>query len=129
MVLVVKNPLANAGDLRDTGSIPGLGRLPGLSHGNPLQYSCLENSMNRGAWWVTVHRVTKSQTRLSNYHFHFQMLSWTSEVALLVKNPPANARDTRDSSSIPRSGRSPGGGHGNPLHSSCLENSMNRGAW
>ena len=62
VVLVVKNPPANAGDIRDTGSIPGSGRSPGGGHGNPLQYSCLENPMNRGAWWATVHRVTKSQT-------------------------------------------------------------------
>ena len=54
-MLVVKNPLANAGDLRrDTGSIPGLERSPGGRHGNPLQYSCLENPMDRGAWWATV---------------------------------------------------------------------------
>ena len=48
--LVVKNLPANAGDLRDTGSIPGSGRTPGERHGNPLQYSCLENPMERGAW-------------------------------------------------------------------------------
>ena len=48
------------------GSIPGSGRSPGGGHGNPLQYSCLENPMDRGAWWATVHGVTKSQTRLSN---------------------------------------------------------------
>ena len=56
VVLVVKNLLANAGDIRDMGSIPGLGRSPGEGHGNPLQYSCLENPMDRGAWWITVHR-------------------------------------------------------------------------
>ena len=60
--LVVKNPLANAGDVRNEGSIPGWGRSPGEGHGNPLQYSCPENSTDRGAWQVTVHRVTKSQT-------------------------------------------------------------------
>ena len=54
----------NAGD---PGSIPGFGRSPGEGNGNPLQYSCLENSMDRGAWWATVHGVTKSQTRLSNF--------------------------------------------------------------
>ena len=59
---VVKNPLANAGDARDTGSIPGLGRFPGGGNGNPVQYSCLENPMDRGAWRATVHGVTKSQT-------------------------------------------------------------------
>ena len=61
----------NAGDL---GSISGSGRSPGGGHGNPLQYSCLENSMDRGAWWATVHRVAKSQTGLSSFHFHFGFL-------------------------------------------------------
>ena len=62
MVLVVKNLPANAGDIRDVGSIPGLGRSPGGGRGNPLQYSHLENPMDRGAWQAMVHRVTKSQT-------------------------------------------------------------------
>ena len=61
---VVKNPPANAGEMRDTGLIPGSGRFPGGGHGNPLQYSSLENSMDRGAWQATVHRVAKSQTGL-----------------------------------------------------------------
>ena len=60
---VVKNLPANTGDL---GSISALGRIPGEGNGNPLQYSCLENPMDRGAWWATVHRVTKNQTGLSN---------------------------------------------------------------
>ena len=58
--LVVKNPPANAGDVRDTGSIPGLGRSPGGGHGHPLQYYCLENSMDIEAWRATVHGVTKN---------------------------------------------------------------------
>ena len=58
--LVVKNPPANAGDKRDVGSIPGSGRSPGGGHGNPLQDSCLENPMDRGAWWPIVHRVAES---------------------------------------------------------------------
>ena len=62
VVLMVKNPPANAGDGRDTGSIPGSGRSPGGRHGNPLQYSCLENPMDRGTWKATVHRVAKSWT-------------------------------------------------------------------
>ena len=62
VALVVKNPPANAGDVRDTGSIPGSGRSPAGRHGNLFQYSCLENPMARGAWWATVHRVTQSQT-------------------------------------------------------------------
>ena len=62
--LVVKNPPAKAGDVRDTGSIPGSGRSPGVANGNPLQYSCLENPTDRGASRATVHRVTKSWTQL-----------------------------------------------------------------
>ena len=57
---VVKNPPVNAGDARGMGSIPGLGRSLGGGNGNPLQYSCLENSMDRGAWQATVYGVTKS---------------------------------------------------------------------
>ena len=59
---VVKNPPANAKDIRDAGWIPGSGRSPGGGHGNSLQYLCLENSMDRGAWRVTFHRLSKSQT-------------------------------------------------------------------
>ena len=58
---MVKILPANAGDGRDTGSIPGLGRSPGEGRGNPLQYSCLENSMDRGAWRAIVHRIAKSR--------------------------------------------------------------------
>ena len=58
---MVKNPPANAGDTRE-GTNPGLGRFPGGGHGNPLQSSCLENLMDRGAWWATVHGATKSRT-------------------------------------------------------------------
>ena len=59
---VGKEPDFNARDARDTGSIPGSGRSPGAGHGNPLEYSYLENPMNRGAWWATVQRVAKSLT-------------------------------------------------------------------
>jgi len=59
VALVVKNLLANAGDLRDTGSIPGSGRSPRGGHDNPLQYSCLENPMDREAWRATIHGVAK----------------------------------------------------------------------
>ena len=62
VALVIKNLPANAGDIRDKGSIPGLGRSPGGGNGNPFQYSCLENLMDRGAWWATVDRVAKSRT-------------------------------------------------------------------
>ena len=64
VALVVKNPPANAEDVRNVGSIPRLGRSPGEGNGNPLQYSCLENSMVRGVWWAAVHGITKSQARL-----------------------------------------------------------------
>ena len=59
---MVKSPPANAGDIRDRGSIPGSGRSRGGGHGNPLQYSCLENPMDRGAWRATVHSVTELDT-------------------------------------------------------------------
>ena len=62
MELVVKNPAADAGDTGDVGLIPGLGRSPGGGNGKPLQYSCLKNSMDRGAWWATVHGVTELDT-------------------------------------------------------------------
>ena len=67
MTQMVKHPLANA---RDTGLIPGSGRVH-EGNGNPLQYSCLENFMDRGAWWATVHGVAKSKTRLSNLHYYY----------------------------------------------------------
>ena len=60
---MVRNLPNNAGD---TGSVPGLGRFPGEGNGNPLQYTCLENSMDRGAWWATVHGVSKNQTQLND---------------------------------------------------------------
>ena len=64
--MVVKNLPASAGDIRDMGPIPGLGRCSAEGNGNPLQYSCLENSMDRGTWWVIVYSVAKSQTRLKD---------------------------------------------------------------
>ena len=70
MVLVVKNPPANARDIRDVGSSSGLGRSPGEVHGNPLQYSFLENPLDRIAWSATVHKVTKSWTRLKPLSMH-----------------------------------------------------------
>ena len=66
VVLVVENLAAKAGDLGDSGLIPESGRSPGGVHGIPLQYSCLGNPMERGAWWATAHRVAKSWTRLSD---------------------------------------------------------------
>ena len=66
---MVKNLPANTGAIRDVGSIPGLGRSPGGGHGNPLQCSCPENPMDRGAWWATVHGAAKSCTQLSDWAY------------------------------------------------------------
>ena len=73
VALVVTNLLANAGDIRDTGSILGLGRSPREGHDNLLRYSCLENLMDRGAWRATVYRVSKNQTQQKQFgtHDHF----------------------------------------------------------
>ena len=70
VALVVKNPPGNAGDIRDTGSIPGSGRSPGGGPSNPLQYFCLENPKDRGTWWATVHGVAKSQTQMKQLNTH-----------------------------------------------------------
>ena len=91
---------------RDVSSIPGSGRSPGGGHGNPFQYSCLENSMDRGAWQAKVHRDAKIWTQLKRF------------------SPRAGDLDL-----IPGSGRSPGEGNGSPLQYSCLGNPMDRGAW
>ena len=82
---VVKNLPANAGGTGDVGSIPGLRRSPGLGNGNPFKYSCLENPMDRGAWWPTVHGVTKSQTRLNTYT-HTHTHTHTTQKLLLCLN-------------------------------------------
>ena len=83
-----KEPSANAGDRRYGSSIPGLGRFPGGGHGNPLQYSCLENPMDRGAWWVTVDRVTQTRTWLKQLSVHIypsncHVSEWAWELILL----------------------------------------------
>ena len=106
-----KESACNAGDL---GSIPGAGRSPGERNGNPLQYSCLENSMDREAWWATVHGVAKSQTRLK------QLSSNTSSLHLCLMNNYAY---------LILNVYTDGEGNGNPLQYSCLENSMDREAW
>ena len=70
VALVVKNPPANSGDIRDVGLIPGSGRSPEGRHGNPLQYFYLENPKDRGAWWATVYRVAQSWTLLKWLSLH-----------------------------------------------------------
>ena len=71
---MVKNLPFNAGDVKDVGPIPESGRSPGGGHGNTLQYSCLENPMDRGAWQATVHKVTKNWTQLKRFNTHAHML-------------------------------------------------------
>ena len=75
---VVKNPPATVGDTRDIGSIPGSGRSPGEGNSSPLQYFCLENPMDRGAWRATVHGIAKSQTRLNNQDRQTSRVGWRS---------------------------------------------------
>ena len=82
MALVVKNPSASARDVRDVGSSPGSGRFPGAGHGNLLQYSCLENPMDRGTWRATVHRVAKSQTQLKQLSTHTKDKSLSEKTQL-----------------------------------------------
>ena len=90
VALVVKNPPANAGDTRNWGLILGSERCPGGGHGSPLQYSCLKNLMDRGAWRATVHRVTKSRTTINLAHnvhpcynmYHYFKFLWLNNIPL-----------------------------------------------
>ena len=86
---VVKNPPASTGDAGDVGSIPELGRAPGEEGGNPLQYSCLDNPMERGAWRAIVHGATKSWTRLSAHtHAHTHTHTHTHPTLLFTHQMP-----------------------------------------
>ena len=92
-MLVVKDPPANAEGIRDTGSIPGWGRSPGGGQSNPLQYSCLENPMDRGSWWTIVHGVTKSRTRLKQRSTHSGMalhIRWPKYWSFSFNISPSN---------------------------------------
>ena len=94
VVLVVKNPSARAGDVRDMGSTPGSGRSPGGGNGNPLQYSCLENPIDRGTWRTTVHEVTVGQDWSDLAHTHCMCLgehqaqSWALWLRLVTLQSP-----------------------------------------
>ena len=111
------------------GLIPGSGRSAGIESGNPLHYSYLENSMDRGGWQATVHRMAKSQTQLKLLAHTAHKTVGRNKLQMgfpggsVVKNLPPNVVDV---GSIPRSGRSPGEGNGNPLRYSCLGNPMDR---
>ena len=89
---MVTYPPASTGDAGDVGSKPGLGRSPGGGNGNPLQYSCLENPMDRGAWRATVHRVTQSWTQLSmcapmGYFWFFTVINNAAVIILVYTSP------------------------------------------
>ena len=105
----------------DPGLMSGVGKSPEEGNGNPLQYSCLENPMDRGAWQAIVHGVSKSQMQLSTYTF-------TPILALFpggLEGKPS-ACNAGDLGSIPGSGRSPAEGNGTPLQYFCLENPVDR---
>ena len=78
---MVKNLPENAGDISDVGSIPGLGRSPGGGNGNPLQYSCLQNPMDRGAWWATVHKVAESDRTEATWQAHMDSKFYSKQAS------------------------------------------------
>ena len=115
-------------DIGDLGSIPELGRFTEEGNGNPLQYSCLGNPMDKEIWQSTVCGVAKSWTCLSNYTTTIYNI-WASPMAQQVKSLPAVQADIGDLGSIPELGRSPEEGNGDPLQYSCLGNSMDKETW
>ena len=86
--LVAQTIKESACNVGDPGSIPGSGRFPGEGNGNPLQYSCLENTMDRGAWWATVHGVTKSWTQLSTRTHTTYIVTLTLNISLILSYNP-----------------------------------------
>ena len=124
VTLVIRNMTASAGGMRDTGSSPGSGRSPGGGHSSPLQSPCLESPMDRGAWRATVHRVRHEGSNLAQ-HTQRANTGWDFPGVSVSKESSCNA----DLGSFPGSRRSSGEGNGNPLQYSCLENTMDMGAW
>ena len=126
VALVVKNLAANAGDIRDKGLIPGLGRSPGAEYGQPTPvFLPGESHGQRSLVGMGSQRVGYNWNDLA--HVHYIFMGFPGDP--VVKNMPGNTGDERGAGSIPGSGRSPGGGNGDPLQYSCLENSRDRGAW
>ena len=114
---VIKNPPVNAGDIETWVQSPRSGRYPGKGNSNPLQYSCLENSMDRGAWWAMVHGVTKSWCNWACTHVCMCVcVSWIFKHFCTRRHKTFFNVNT-------------GEGNGNPLQYSCLQNPVDRGAW
>ena len=131
---------------REHGFNPWMRMIPGEGNGNPLRYSCLGNPMDRGTgrlqsiglqsrtwlsdWAYTCDGPTYAFLSFCDFQLAYipRYFFWASQMVPVVKNPPANAGDKRDASSIPELGRSPGGGHSNPIQYTCLEKPMDRGA-
>ena len=127
---MAENPPANEGEIRDAGLIPGAGRPTGEGNGNPLQYSFLENSMDRGAWQASPQGQKASARPEVTEHRRLRASQGAQEfTSQVVKSPPANLGDPRDGGSMSGSRRSPEGGNGNPLQYSCLEDPRDGGAW
>ena len=132
--LLVPQTVKNLPAMQETQFDPWVSKSPGGGNGSPLQYSCLENPMDRGASWATVRGIAKSRTRLSDLtkmtkihiHIHIRIRIQGLSRSLSSKESSCNAGDA---GLIPGWGRSPGEGNGNPLQYSCLENPMDRGAW
>ena len=103
---MVKNLLANIGDLRDVSAIPGWGTSPGGGHSNPLQYPCLENPVDRGAWWATVHVVTKGRGRSVTTHTHTH--THTRDWFMFQASSDETHGHKRDTYSLEVKGGSPG---------------------
>ena len=124
----VKNPPAMQETACSTGD-------PGEGNGTPLQYYCLGNSMDRRAWWATVHAVTKSQTRLKHAHTHIPTtdplcaIYWGFSGGASGKELACQCRRRQRCGFNPGLGRSPGGGHGSPLQCSCSKNPMSQEVW
>ena len=143
-----KESVCNAGASGDMGSIPGWGRYPGGEHSNPLQYSCLENPMDRGAWWAIVQRATQSWTQLKQFSMHIYIYTYLyrrrqwhptplflpgkshGQRSLVGCSPwGCEESDTTERLHFHFSLSCIGEGNGNPLQCSCLENPRDRGAW